>query len=108
LNETNAHILSQCTTHSIIIIDQSGSMRNCDVDCFRSRSDAAFGTFALDYIAEQLYQQEDGFFVDAVTVIEMNDFGSVLFHKEPLDWVCDLDVVDVFQTHPLNHIHVPS
>lgn len=69
-------------------------MRNCDVDCFHSRSDAAFGTFALDYIAEQLYQQGDGFFVDAVTVIEMNDTGSVFFYKEPLDWVSDLDMLD--------------
>lgn len=62
-------------------------MRACDVNCFRSRSDAAFGTLALDYIAEQLYQQGDGFFVDAVTIIEMNDTGSILFDKEPLDWV---------------------
>jgi hypothetical protein len=76
-----------CTTHSIIIVDQRRSMRNCDVNGFRSRSDAAYGTLALDYIAEQLYQQGDGFFVDAVTIIEMNDTGSVLFRKEPLDWV---------------------
>lgn len=45
-----------CTTHSIIIIDQSGSMKTCDVNCYRSRSDASYGTLALDYIAEQLYQ----------------------------------------------------
>jgi hypothetical protein len=25
-----------CTTHSVIIIDQSGSMRTNDVDCFHS------------------------------------------------------------------------
>jgi hypothetical protein len=42
----------------------------------------------LDYIAEQLYQQgDDEFFVDAVTIIEMNCTGSIVFHKEPLDWV---------------------
>jgi hypothetical protein len=62
-------------------------MRTCDVNGFRSRSDAAFGTLALNYIAEQLYQRGEGFFVDAVTVIEMKDTGSVVFHKEPLDWV---------------------
>jgi hypothetical protein len=76
-----------CTTHSIIIIDQSGSMRTCDVDCFRSRSDAAYGTLALDYITEQLYQMGDELFVDAVTIIEMNDEGSIFVHKEPLDWI---------------------
>ena len=50
----------------------------CDVNGFRSRSDAMYGTLALDYIAEQLYQQGDGFFVDAVTVIEMNDTGYII------------------------------
>ncbi len=68
----------------MIIIDQSGSMKKCDVNGFRSRSDAAFGTLALDYIAEQLYQQGDGFFVDAVTIIEMNCTGTMYVHKEPL------------------------
>ncbi len=76
-----------CTTHSVIIIDQSGSMRTNDVDCFRSRSDAAYGTLALDYIAEQLYQMGDESLVDAVTIIEMHDAGSIFVQKEPLDWI---------------------
>lgn len=59
-------------------------MKKCDVNGFRSRSDAAFGTLALDYIAEQLYQQGDEFFVDAVTIIEMNCTGTMHIHKEPL------------------------
>ena len=63
-------------------------MRACDVNGFRSRSDAAYGTLALDYVAEQLYQQGDEFFVDAVTIVEMNDMGTVVIEKEPLDWVC--------------------
>lgn len=76
-----------CTTHSIVIIDQSGSMKKCDVNGFKTRSDAAYGSLALDFIAEQLYQQGDEFFVDAVTIIEMNSTGSIVFHKEPMDWI---------------------
>lgn len=84
-----------CTTHSIIIIDQSASMKTCDVNRFRSRSDAAYGTLALDYIAEQLYQQgSDEFFVDACTVIEMSDVGSIVVNKEPLDWLLFNKVLD--------------
>jgi hypothetical protein len=30
-----------------------------DVNCLRSRSDAAHGTLALNYIVEQLYQMND-------------------------------------------------
>ncbi|KAL7539511.1 hypothetical protein ACHAXR_009359, partial [Thalassiosira sp. AJA248-18] len=93
-----------CTTHSIIIIDQSASMKTCDVNGFRSRSDAAYGTLALDYIAEQLYQQGDEFFVDAVTIIEMNDFGSLLVHKEPLDWILFNKVLDrMLNAKPKSH-----
>ena len=29
----------------------------------------------------------DEFFVDAVTIIEMNDSGSIFVEKEPLDWI---------------------
>ena len=31
----------RCTSHTVIIIDQSASMKTCDVTDFRSRSDAA-------------------------------------------------------------------
>jgi len=93
-----------CTTQSIIIIDQSGSMKTCDVNGFRSRSDAAYGTLALDYIAEQLYQQGDEFFVDAVTIIEMNDTGSLFVHREPLDWILFNKVLDRLSTaKPKSH-----
>ena len=75
------------TTHSIIVVDQSGSMRESDVKGFTSRSRAAYGTLALDYIAEQLYQRGDDYLIDAVTIIEMNDTGTILFDRVPLDWI---------------------
>ncbi|GFH44195.1 hypothetical protein CTEN210_00669 [Chaetoceros tenuissimus] len=74
-------------THSIIVIDQSGSMRTCDVHGFKSRSDAAYGTLALDFIAEQLYAKGDEIMIDAVTIIEMNDGGTILYDRVPLDWI---------------------
>lgn len=93
------------TTHSIIIIDQSASMATCDVNCFRSRSDAAYGTLALDYIAEQLYQMNNNLsLVDAVTIIEMSDEGSLFVAKEPLDWILFNKVLDRLSTaKPKSH-----
>ncbi len=76
-----------CISHSIIIIDQSASMKIGDVECFRSRSEASYGTLALDYIAEQLYPMGDDFVGDAVSIIEMNDEGSLFADKEPMDWI---------------------
>ena len=77
-----------CATHSVIVIDQSGSMRKSDVKGFKNRSQAAYGVLALEYVAEQLHQRgEDHGILDAVSVIEMNDSGSIIYHREPLDWI---------------------
>jgi hypothetical protein len=77
-----------CATHSIIIIDQSGSMKAADVSSFRSRSQAAYGVLALEYIAEQLHQRDDqDGILDAVSIIEMNDVGTLVFDREPMDWI---------------------
>lgn len=93
-----------CTTHSIIVIDQSGSMKECDVNFFRSQSYASYGTLALDYIAEQLYQMGDEFSVDAVTIIEMKKKGSVIVDCEPLDWILFNKVLDRITTaSPSSH-----
>lgn len=63
-------------------------MRQSDVYGFRSRSKAAYGILALDFIAEQLYQRADGeLLIDAVTLIEMRDYVSLFCHREPLDWL---------------------
>ena len=80
-----------CMTHSIIVIDQSGSMRSSDVGGFSTRSRAAYGVLALEYIAEQLHQRDslkdgDGI-VDAVSIIEMKDNSEFFVHREPMDWI---------------------
>lgn len=75
-------------THSILIIDQSGSMKTSDVAGFRTRSEAAYGTLALDYVAQQLYaRKETDFTSDVVSVIEMHDTSEIVIDNQPLDWV---------------------
>eukprot|EP00581_Thalassiosira_minuscula_P006333 CAMPEP_0183748262 /NCGR_PEP_ID=MMETSP0737-20130205/67678_1 /TAXON_ID=385413 /ORGANISM="Thalassiosira miniscula, Strain CCMP1093" /LENGTH=838 /DNA_ID=CAMNT_0025983981 /DNA_START=241 /DNA_END=2754 /DNA_ORIENTATION=+ len=78
-----------CTGHTYIVIDQSGSMRNSDVDGFKSRSHAAYGTLALEFIAEQLNQRpnHDDLFAESVTVIEMREESKPIFERVPFDWV---------------------
>lgn len=78
---------SHCAAHSIIIINQSGSMRNSGVKEFQNRSKAAHGVLALEYIVEQLHQRRghDGI-GDAFSIIaEMNNIGKVVHSCEPLD-----------------------
>lgn len=77
-----------CVTHLIIVIDQSGSMKQSDVHGFPNRSQAAYGVLALEYISEQLHQRgNDDKILEAVTVLEMQSTSKVLIDREPLDWM---------------------
>ena len=78
-----------CTGHTYIIVDQSGSMRESDVDGFRTRSHAAWLTLCLEFIAEQLSSRpnQDDLFAESVTVIEMREEGQATFERVPFDWI---------------------
>jgi hypothetical protein len=76
-----------CTSHTIVVLDQSGSMNTADVNGFRNRSQATYGSLALDYVAELLCQQVDPPGVDTLTLIEMNDKGNLIYQREPIDWL---------------------
>jgi hypothetical protein len=104
LNDIDDEQQQLCATHSIIVIDQSGSMRESGVKGFRNRSQAAYGVLALEYIAEQLHQRGDEKVLDAVSVIEMNDEATVLFRREPLDWILFNKLLDrQKQAQPRSH-----
>ncbi|CAB9520337.1 Eukaryotic elongation factor 2 kinase [Seminavis robusta] len=93
-----------CATHSVIIVDQSGSMKKSDVKGFRNRSQAAYGVLALEYIAEQLYQRGNDKILDAVSVIEMNDNGTLIFDRQPMDWILFNNLLDR-QTNAIPESH---
>jgi hypothetical protein len=78
-----------CTSYFVVIVDQSGSMRTSDVNGFRTRSDAAYGCLALDFVAEQLAHEEASMVagIDTLTLIEMNDCANGIIKEEPLDWI---------------------
>ncbi|KAH9096406.1 hypothetical protein LEN26_017495 [Aphanomyces euteiches] len=76
---------SACTSHSIVVVDQSGSIRTSDVDDFRTRSDAVFGTIALDLIGKHLDDDQGAISgTDVMTIIEMRDEATTVFYREPL------------------------
>lgn len=97
---------SICTSHIVVVIDQSASMKTCDVDNYKTRSDAVFGTLALDYIAKQIDNRKfsNANYTDAVTLIEMNDEATIVFGREPCTNVLFNKVVERKQTvNPRGH-----
>lgn len=77
---------SSCTSHTVIVVDQSGSMKTSDVFDFRNRSQAVFGMLALDFVAKQRVSGE-GSDTDVVSLVLMRDSAEVIVEREPMGMV---------------------
>ncbi|KAJ1430264.1 hypothetical protein B484DRAFT_463090 [Ochromonadaceae sp. CCMP2298] len=82
------------TSHAVLVVDQSGSMRNSDVTGHRFRSRGAYYTIANEMIAQPLLRDQNSF-TDVVTVIEMRDGAVVTIDKEPITWELHNKIVDL-------------
>lgn len=78
--------LGEWDSHSVFVVDMSGSMRRDDVNGARSRSDAVWMAMARDFVGEQLRQGLAGA-GDLVSVVIMKGQASVLMRCEPTDYV---------------------
>lgn len=77
---------SLCTSHTVIVVDQSGSMRGTDVADFYNRSQAVFGMLALDFVATPRLVG-DVSDADVVSLVLMQDSARVVVEKEPVGLV---------------------
>ncbi|CAM9600243.1 unnamed protein product [Ectocarpus sp. 4 AP-2014] len=94
---------SLCTSHTVIVVDQSGSMNMCDVTDFRTRSMAVFGTLALDFVGKQRLSGE-ATDRDAVSLVLMRDSAEIVFEREPMDLVLYNKFVGLHdQSRPRSH-----
>lgn len=74
-----------CTSHTVFVIDTSGSMKGKDIRLHRDRQVAAFTMVALEYVAEQLFN-ETANNRDVVSLVEFNQTSAVVFQREPISW----------------------
>lgn len=77
---------ASCTSHTVLVVDQSASMKTCDIFDFRNRSMAVFGTLALDFVARQRVSGE-ATDADVVSLILMRNEAEVAFEREPMGLV---------------------
>jgi Alpha-kinase family len=83
------HDRAQWTSHSVIIVDMSGSMRIDDVDGARCRSDAVWLSLAKDHV-ERALQSKQAVETDVMSVISMMGdaaTASIVLRCEPTDYV---------------------
>jgi len=75
-----------CASHSVLVVDNSGSMSTHDINLHRDRQTAAYSITALEFIAEQLLT-ESANNSDVVSLIEFSGEAKLVFEREPISWV---------------------
>ncbi|CBN76804.1 conserved unknown protein [Ectocarpus siliculosus] len=88
---------SLCTSHTVIVVDQSGSMRETDVADFYNRSQAVFGMLAMDFVAKPRLSG-DATDTDVVSLVVMQGSADIAVEKEPMGLVLYNQFVNLHDT----------
>ena len=75
-----------CVSHTVLVVDNSGSMATHDIKLHRDRQTAAYTVTALEFVAEQLFN-ETANNSDVVSLVEFSNKARVIFTREPVSWV---------------------
>lgn len=75
-----------CTSHTVLVVDNSGSMATHDIYLHKNRQVAAYSITAMEFVAEQLFQKT-ATNSDVLTLIEFNNQAREEFARESFDWV---------------------
>jgi Mg-chelatase subunit ChlD len=86
--------MEQWKSHTVLVVDMSGSMRKDDVDGARCRSDGVWTCLAREFVKSQLEKESTSMY-DLVSVVSMRDTAEVVLHCEPTDWVLYNKLVDM-------------
>ena len=85
---------SVITSHTVLIVDMSGSMNKSDMNGHKTRARGAYYNLAMEFVASRLHPISSPFFggrsvsfSDVVTLIEMRKEPTIVLECEPLSWV---------------------
>jgi hypothetical protein len=81
-------------SHTVLVVDMSGSMRTDDIDGARCRSDGVFTCLAREFVRKQLEEQSTTMY-DLISVVAMRETAEVVLICEPTDWVLYNKLVDL-------------
>ena len=85
------------TSHTVIVVDRSGSMRKDDVPSFSTRTAAVYGCLAREFIQPQLDLTAGGTNVGraVVTIVEFDDYAEARFDPTRHDMTCHCSIAVV-------------
>ena len=96
--------LSYRTSHTVIVVDTSGSMNTSDMWGTRNRLQSVWFSVAVDYLAERL-ENGNASFTDVVSIIEMGEHPTVVCEEAPTTWILYNKIVQFYNrwTPPKGH-----
>jgi hypothetical protein len=76
------------TSHTVLVIDNSGSMlgKKNNVHLYRDSQNAAFSMAALEFVAEQLFNNT-AVNSDLVSLVKFSSYASVEICRQPIGWL---------------------
>lgn len=80
-------------SHSVLIMDMSGSMRRDDVSGARCRADGAWMAVAEGFVRKQMIEKTASS-LDLISVILMREEADLVLAFEPLTWVLYNKMID--------------
>ena len=98
------------TSHTVLIVDNSGSMlsKKNDIHLYRDSQNAAFSFTALEFVAEQLFNNT-AVNSDLVSLIKFSSKPTVELSREPISWNVYNKILSHRNTDTfVNRQHAPS
>lgn len=103
---------ARLTSHTVIVVDQSGSMMKSDMKGHRNRSSCVFYNIAMEVVAAALSANIVSL-TDVVTIVQMRETATVIIDAEPQSWVLFNKLVALHKqaemdAKPACHRHSPE
>jgi Alpha-kinase family len=83
------------TSHTVIVVDTSGSMKESDMWGSRNRLGAAWISLALDFVAFRLESGENNL-TDVLTVVSLSEDPIMILKEVPCSWVTYNKLVSIY------------
>jgi len=90
-------------SHTVVVLDQSGSMRKTDATNGVTRSDLVWLCLAVDCIGKRLKSGE-ATSRDYFSLIELRSKGECLIDQHPMDWILYNKIIEMLRSwQPIDH-----
>ncbi|KAL7546823.1 hypothetical protein ACHAWF_010154 [Thalassiosira exigua] len=98
-------------SNTVIVVDTSGSMKNCDVWDTKTRLDAVWLSIALDFVAHRIESGAAGVW-DVVSIVSLGEDGEIILKEQPTTWVLYNKIVDFYNNKTVqargHGMYIPS